>query len=89
MEASVAEAKIYRAKKIITMDANQPAATHVSVRDGRILAVGSLEDVSGWGEAPVDERFADKVLMPGLIDPHLHPSMAAVLLPMHFTTAME
>jgi hypothetical protein len=27
--------------------------------------------------------------MPGFIDPHLHPSMAALLLPMHFTTAME
>ena len=27
--------------------------------------------------------------MPGLIDPHLHPVMAAVLLPMQFITAME
>jgi len=27
--------------------------------------------------------------MPGLIDPHLHPIMAAVLLPMQFITAME
>ncbi len=27
--------------------------------------------------------------MPGLIDPHLHPTMAAVLLPMQFVTAME
>ena len=26
--------------------------------------------------------------MPGFIDPHLHPAMAAVILPMHFITAM-
>ena len=27
--------------------------------------------------------------MPGFIDPHLHPSMAAILLPMHFITALD
>ena len=27
--------------------------------------------------------------MPGFIDPHLHPTLAAVLLPCHFITAME
>ena len=27
--------------------------------------------------------------MPGFIDPHLHPSMAAVILPMQFITALE
>ena len=37
----------------------------------------------------VDEQFADKIICPGFIDPHLHPSMAAVLLPMEFITAMR
>jgi predicted amidohydrolase YtcJ len=41
------------------------------------------------GEYRVDEQFSDKVICPGFIDPHLHPSMAAVLLPMEFVTAMR
>jgi len=63
---------LYTARKIITMDRNHPEATHVAVRDGRILAVGSLADVSGWGDFPLDERFADKVLMPGFVEGHCH-----------------
>ena len=66
------ETKIFAARKIITMDANQPEATHVAVRDGRILAVGSREDVSGWTDVAVDDRFADKVLMPGFVEGHCH-----------------
>ncbi len=34
---------VYSAKKIITMDRNLPEATHVAVKDGRILAVGDAE----------------------------------------------
>ena len=66
------ETKIFAARKIITMDANQPEATHVAVHDGRILAVGSREDVSGWTDVAVDDRFADKVLMPGFVEGHCH-----------------
>ena len=40
-------------------------------------------------EHVVDDRFAEKIICPGFIDPHLHPSMAAVLLPMEFVTAMR
>ncbi len=66
------ETKIFAARKIVTMDANQPEATHVAVRDGRILAVGAHADVSGWTDAAVDDRFADKVLMPGFVEGHCH-----------------
>ena len=40
---------IFRAHKIRTMNAYQPVATHVAVKDGRILGVGTLEDLAGWG----------------------------------------
>ncbi len=63
---------IYRARKIITLEAGQPEATHVAVRDGRILAVGDLERCAAWGAYTLDERFADKVLMPGLVEGHCH-----------------
>lgn len=63
---------VYAARKIITMNPMQPAASHVAVRDGRILSVGSLEQAKAWGNAELDNRFADHVLMPGLIEGHCH-----------------
>lgn len=63
---------IFEARKIITMNPMQPEATHVAVRDGRILGVGAAQDLQGWGEATLDTRFADKVLMPGLVEGHAH-----------------
>ena len=66
------ETTIYQAAKIITMCPNRPTATHVAVRDGKILGVGNLSDLEGWGDYQLDDRFADKVLMPGLIEGHAH-----------------
>jgi hypothetical protein len=63
---------IYPARKIITMNPARPEATHVAVREGRILGVGSLAELQGWGAASVDRRFADLVLMPGLVEGHSH-----------------
>jgi predicted amidohydrolase YtcJ len=63
---------VYRARRIVTMNPGQPTATHVAVRDGRILAVGDLERVASWGAFDLDERFADAVLMPGLVEGHCH-----------------
>jgi len=69
---------IYRAKRILTMNPARPEATHVAVRDGRILGAGTLDELAGWGEHRVDERFADKLLMPGLVEGHSHLSEGAV-----------
>ncbi len=63
---------IYAAKKIITMNPRQPIADHIAVKDGMILGTGSLADLAGWGEYLLDDRFADKILMPGLIEGHSH-----------------
>ncbi|WP_042428336.1 amidohydrolase [Comamonas granuli] len=63
---------VYAARKIITMNPMQPTATHVAVRDGRILAVGDLDRMRAWGDVEVDTRFADQVLMPGLVEGHCH-----------------
>lgn len=67
-----AETIIYSAKKIITMNPNQPEVSHVAVRDGRILGAGPLEKLAVWGPYRLDDRFADKVLMPGLVEGHAH-----------------
>ncbi len=63
---------LYPARRIITMHPARPNATHVAVRDGRILAVGSLADMAGWGPFELDPRFAQQVLMPGLVEGHSH-----------------
>jgi predicted amidohydrolase YtcJ len=63
---------IYQARKIVTMNPSRPLATHVAVRDGRILGAGSLDELTGWSEHQLDRSFADKVLMPGLVEGHSH-----------------
>ena len=49
-----------------------PFAEAVAVRDGRVLSVGTVEELAAWGEHTVDDRFADKVLTPGFIEAHTH-----------------
>ena len=63
---------IYRARKILTMNPRRPEATHVAVRDGRVLGTGALDDLAGWGDHELDDRFADKVIVPGFVEGHCH-----------------
>ena len=63
---------LFKAAKIITMNPARPTATHVAVRDGRVLGVGAPDELSGWGIDETDESFADKTLMPGLVEGHSH-----------------
>jgi len=63
---------VFSAAKIITMDPNRPEATHVAVRDGRVLAVGDADCAQGWGTATLDDRFSGNVILPGLIEAHAH-----------------
>ncbi|TRW83198.1 amidohydrolase [Mycolicibacterium sp. 018/SC-01/001] len=65
---------VFRARTVITMDPAQPRATSVTVDGDRIAAVGD----SPTGVDDVD--FGDAVLMPGLIDQHLHPVLGATTL---------
>jgi predicted amidohydrolase YtcJ len=66
---------VFPARRVITMDPSLPDAEAVAVTDGRIAAVGALADLRETGS--VDETFSDAVLLPGLIDQHLHPILGA------------
>ncbi len=66
---------IFTAKKIITMNPVIPETTAIAVRNSRILGVGTLEELKGWGSFTIDETFKDKTLMPGLIEAHCHSSV--------------
>ena len=77
--------RIFTARRIHTMDESLPHATAVGVIDDRIVAVGDLASMAPWREGRetiIDDRLADKVLMPGFIDNHLHPYLGAILTPM-------
>lgn len=69
---------VYPARRIITMDPALPEATAVAVEGDRVAAVGPVEDLSRLGA--VDDRFADAVVLPGLIDQRLHPVLGATTL---------
>jgi predicted amidohydrolase YtcJ len=82
MAFAAPELRVFVARKIITMEPSIPEATAVAVADGKIVSVGTLESLQGWIKqrgAVIDETFKDKILMPGFIDPHVHPSLPAVL----------
>ncbi len=83
---------VFTARRILTMTEAMPEATAVAVRGGRIVEVGTAETLAPWLAAHdhrFERRFADKVILPGFIDPHLHPFIGAILLPCSFITAFE
>lgn len=79
---------VYEAGTIITMEPGLPEARYVATSEGIILAVGqSVEELSAWTEGrdvTVDRRFASHVLMPGFIEPHIHPMQTVMMLPLPF-----
>ena len=57
--------------------------------NGNIVAVGSLNEVKeslSDYQLSEDRRYADKVLLPGFVENHLHPTLAGILLPSDFIT---
>ena len=74
----MAATTVFKARRILTMDPNRPVATHVAVRDGRVLAVGDAEVATAWGGGTLDTRFADAVLMPGFVEGHAHMMAGAM-----------
>ena len=69
---------IYPARQVITM-AEPAIAGAIAVREGRIIALGQKQALqAALPEARLDERFADKVILPGLIDPHVHMALSSL-----------
>jgi predicted amidohydrolase YtcJ len=86
-QVKMSEITVYRARKVITMDAGRPFAQCVAVMDGRVLSTGTIETMQPWLKRHphrIDDTFADKIIMPGLIDPHTHFTFSAGYLAMHY-----
>ncbi len=91
-EPTLGDAVIYPAAIVRTMNEAQPTAGAVAVAGGRFVGVGSVESLTrelAEYRVRVDERFRDRVLLPGFVENHLHPTMAAVLLPMAWVTPYD
>ncbi len=78
----MSETVVYRARRFITMDESRPLVEAVAIRDGRFVAVGALQEVIRvvGPDHLLSDRLADKVVVPGLIDQHLHPMLGATTL---------
>ena len=75
------ELVVHVARKIVTMGATNPVATAVAVRGDRIVSVRSLESRDPWLSKQahgIDHQCRGRILLPGLIDPHLHPMLGAL-----------
>lgn len=74
--SAVPQTTVYVAP-IVTMDAEAPDAEAFAVHDGRIVAVGSVDAVrAAAGDAALEEL--DGVVLPGLIDAHMHMERAGL-----------
>ncbi len=65
--------------KVVTVDAKSSMAEAVAVQDGKILAVGTSADIlkhKGPKTQLIDA--GGKMVLPGLMDSHVHPSGAAM-----------
>ena len=68
----MSEITIHRAKSVVTMEPAFPSAEAVAVRDGWVLGVGSIDELSAWGPHTIDDTFADSVIFPGFVEAHAH-----------------
>jgi predicted amidohydrolase YtcJ len=75
------------------MSPTKESASAIAVRDGVIIDVGDREELlERFDESEglvVDETFSDKVLTPGLIDPHLHFWLFALVANAQFITPAD
>lgn len=72
---------LYTARRVITMAGPDEGFDAVAVVGDRVLAAGQrarLEARIGAQPYRIDDRFADKVIIAGLIDQHVHPVLAAL-----------
>ena len=65
--------------KIVTVDEKFSVAEAIAVRGERIVAVGKDDDVlKTKGEKTQVIDLAGKMVLPGLMDSHVHPTSAAM-----------
>jgi predicted amidohydrolase YtcJ len=77
----MADADLVITGTVLTVDDARPTAEAVAVAHGRIVAVGDQSDVAGFiGPDTQTVDIGDGCAMPGFVEAHGHPLMAAIVL---------
>lgn len=63
--------RLFLARQFHTLDPATPSAGAVLVEDGKVVAVGTADDLRGGADDVVD--LGDATVTPGLVDGHVHP----------------
>ncbi len=64
---------ILKSKVIYTVASEEPISGGIAIKDGRILAVGSLEEMKPYNGSRTEiVDYGSKMLMPGFVDAHTH-----------------
>ena len=82
---------IYYGGDILTMEGDSANyAEAVAVKNGKIVFTGSKIDAEKMkGDSTAMNDLKGKTMMPGFIDPHLHPILGAVILNTHFASPFD
>jgi len=71
--------EIVIAKEIITLDDEHQKIEAIAIKEGLILELGSLKKLQAlYPQASINAAAKDSVLVPGFIEHHIHPFLAAV-----------
>ncbi len=93
LDATESPITVFSASDIITMSDSIEQANAVAVQDGKILAVGDkkaiVEKYQNTDGFTLNTDYADKVLTPGLIEPHAHAWLFAAVSNAHFITPAD
>ena len=77
--ASADEIKIFVANNILTLNSNNDNVEAVATQGSRIIDVGSREAlISTYPDADLISNYKEATLVPGFIEHHIHPFLAAV-----------
>ena len=77
--ASADEIKIFVANNILTLNSNNDNVEAVATQGSRIIDVGSREAlISTYPNADLISNYKEATLVPGFIEHHIHPFLAAV-----------
>lgn len=85
---------VYVSNDLITLADNTPQGSNaVAVQDGKILDVGLKKNLVNKYQAhpgfSINDDFADKVITPGFVEPHIHLWLSGILLGTEFITPAD